>query len=228
MKKNKKENLLINLLFNIAIPVIIMTKFSKDIYLGPLWGLIIALLFPVAYALYDFIQRKNLNVISMLGFISILLTGVIGLFELNAFWIAIKEALVPLIIAVFILATKNSEKSLVPKLLLNDEMFNTELLYSTLHEKNKMQEFSHSMNTSSLYVAASFLLSSTLNFSLARIILQSPPGSSEYIEELGKMQALSFPVIALPCTIILVAVLLLLFKRIKTLTGLQFEELMKK
>ena len=55
----------------------------------------IALLFPVAYFIYDFFKRKTVNVISILGFINVLLTGGIGIFGerfgLSKNWFIIKE-----------------------------------------------------------------------------------------------------------------------------------------
>ena len=51
--EQKKNNQLTNLLVNIIIPVIILTKFSKEEYLGPLYGLLAALAPPFLYGLYD-------------------------------------------------------------------------------------------------------------------------------------------------------------------------------
>ena len=62
----------------------------------------IALLFPVAYFIYDFFKRKNVNVISILGFINVLLTGGIGIFGakfgLSKNWFIFKEGFLPLFI----------------------------------------------------------------------------------------------------------------------------------
>ena len=62
----------------------------------------IALIFPVGYFIFDFIRRKNINVVSILGFVNILLTGGIGVFGANLGlsknWFILKEGLLPLII----------------------------------------------------------------------------------------------------------------------------------
>jgi hypothetical protein len=60
---------------------------------------------------------------------------------------------------------------------------------------------------------------------LAKVILQSPPGTEAFNEELGKMTALSYPVIALPMMIILMGTLFYVFRSIKQLTNLTLEEL---
>ncbi len=44
-------------------------------------------------------------------------------------------------------------------------------------------------------------------------------------EELGKMMALSFPVISVPATLVMMAALFYLFRSIRKLTGLSLEEI---
>jgi hypothetical protein len=54
----KRENPFINIICNIVIPTVVLMKFSTDEWLGPLRGLIVALIFPVSYGVYDLITRK--------------------------------------------------------------------------------------------------------------------------------------------------------------------------
>lgn len=224
----KKEPLLLNILLNIVLPVLIMTKLNTNEYLGPMYSLIVALCFPVFYGVYDFVVRKNLNFISMIGFISILLTGVFGLFELSPMWIAVKEAAVPFAIGVFILATMNSKYPLVEKLLYNDNFIRVDEINTILKVKNKEGEFKKVMKNATYLIALSSLVSSILNFVLARIILVSEPGTEEYIAEIGRMTALGYIVIALPSAAILFTALIYLFKQISKLTGLKLEEMINK
>ena len=39
-----RENLLVNLICNIAVPTYVLTSLSKEEHLGPLWGLVLAIL----------------------------------------------------------------------------------------------------------------------------------------------------------------------------------------
>jgi hypothetical protein len=73
----------------------------------------------------------------------------------------------------------------------------------------------------------SFFFSATLNFILAKIIVQSPSGTTAFNQEIGRMTALSFPVIALPSTIILMIILFNIFNKVKKITGLTLEEIVK-
>ena len=66
-------------------------------------------------------------------------------------------------------------------------------------------------------------MSSALNYILARIILVSPPGTTEFNAELGRMTALSYPVIALPSMVVLMIAIWFVFSQIKRLTGESLE-----
>lgn len=225
--KKEKENPIANILLNIVIPSFILIKLSGDNYLGPFYGLIVALSFPIIYGIYDFVKTKNVNFISILGFASILLTGVFGLFELDPQWIAIKEASVPLIIGIVIIVSINSPYPLVKKLLYNDKIIHVDEIDKILEDKGNVQSFEILLRKSSYWLAFSFLISAILNFVLAKIILQSPPGTSGYTEEIGRMTALSFPVIAVPCTILMVFILWNLINNIKKLTNMEFDQIFK-
>ena len=91
----KEESLLLNLVCNIILPTLILTKFSGENYLGIKLAIIIALAFPLIYGLHDFITRGKLNFFSGLGVVSVSLTGGISLLEMDAIYIAIKEASIP-------------------------------------------------------------------------------------------------------------------------------------
>ena len=107
----KRENLLYNLLFNIAIPSLLLAQASKPDRLGPVVGLIVALAFPLGYGIWDFAQRKQANFISILGFANVLLTGGLGLMEADLRWFAIKEAAVPTMIGLAVWASMFTSRS---------------------------------------------------------------------------------------------------------------------
>ena len=224
-KKKKKQNPLVNILFNIVVPVVILSKFSNDNYLGPKLGLVVALAFPLAYFIWDWRREHKANFISILGFVSVLLTGIIGVFEFPSELIAYKEASVPLIICLAVLISMKTPYPLVKKLLYNEDLMNMELINSRLSEKDNTKEVDRMLVRASYMVAASFLVSTVLNFSLAKYLIHSPSGTPEFAEEMARMTALSYPVIALPSTIVLVFALFYVYNRLSKLTGLEFEQL---
>ncbi|WP_043315644.1 VC0807 family protein [Microbulbifer sp. HZ11] len=224
--KPHKESLLGNLLLNIVIPTLILTKLSGDEWLGTKWAIVVALAFPLIYGLRDLQRSGKVNFFSALGVVSILLTGGMSLLELDAKYIAIKEAAIPGLLGVLTIASLYTRWPLVRTLIYNDRILDTGKIANRLAAKNNESAFNRTLQQASWMIAGSFFLSSTLNYILAEVLLQSPPGTAAFNEELGKMTALSFPVIALPATIILMLVLVFLFRRIGKLTGLTLEEIM--
>ncbi len=102
----------------------------------------------------------------------------------------------------------------------------TKKIELSLAEQNNQELFSRAMRNASIMIASSFFLSSVLNYVLAKMLLLSEPNTEAFNAELGKMTALSFPVIAVPATIIMMATLFYVFRSITKLTGLTLEEIM--
>ena len=222
----KQESLLANLLINIIIPALILAKLSGDDWLGTKWAIVVALAFPLLYGLRDFLKTGRANFFSGLGIISILLTGGISLMELDAKYIAIKEAAIPALLGFATIVSLRTRWPLVKTFLYNDKVLDTEKIASRLAENNSVSAFEQTLKQASWMVAASFFLSSVLNYFLAMLILTSPPGTEAFNAELGKMTALSYPVIVLPSMIVLILAMVFLFRRIGKLTGLKLEEIM--
>lgn len=226
----KRENLLINLGVNILIPVLLLRK--GDTWLPALSAaqiLVLALLFPIAYFLYDLYKRKKYNFISVLGFISILLTGGIGLLHLNPIWIAVKEAGIPAIIGVAVLLSNRTRYPLVRTFLYNKELIEVEKIDRALRERGNQADFDRLLTTCTWLLAGSFLVSAVLNFVLARIIVTTDPAVNDVVfnQEIGSLAAWSWPVIVVPCMVVMCFALWKLFSGIKKLTGLELEEVFK-
>lgn len=225
--KQQQSGFFGNLIFNIAIPVLIMTYASSEEYLGPAWSVVVALAFPLSYGLIELKKTKKVNLFSVLGIVSVLLTGGISLLKLPAEYMAIKEASIPAAIGLAVLITQFTKKPLVKALILNDQLIDWEKLNKRLEEKQVVELFNSKVAVSSYIVASSFFLSSALNYGLAKWILVSEPGTTAYTEELGRMTALSYPVIVIPSMVLLVTALIYLFKQISKVTGDPVEDFMQ-
>ena len=108
-----RENPLLNLLINIVIPVVILTKFNNNNSFNPLGVFALALAFPLLYGLYDLAKKRKYNFFSLVGLISIFLTGGIGLLQLGSKWVAFKEAGVPFIVGLIILLSVKTKHPLI-------------------------------------------------------------------------------------------------------------------
>lgn len=220
-----RENLLLNLVFNIAIPALVLSKLSSPERLGAVVGLVVALAFPVGYGVWDFIQRRQTNFVSILGFVSVLLTGGLGLLQVNALWIAVKEAAVPSVIGLAVLLTLKTKRPLVHTFLYNDQVIDVPRVDAALAARGTRPGFERLLVTSSYLLAVSFLVSAILNFGLARYLLTATPGTPEFNAQLSKMLWLSWPVIVLPSMAMTLFALWRLLSGLQHLTGLGFEEL---
>ena len=116
MMPRQKENPIVNIFINIIIPVVILRNGSDWLNYVEINALkthsdsftfLIAILFPCIYFFYDLGQKKDINFISIIGFINVLLTGGIGIFGgklgLSKNWFIIKEGSLPLMIGFYTL-----------------------------------------------------------------------------------------------------------------------------
>jgi len=222
----RPNNTFLELIFNIVIPSVILMKLSGGEYLGSVYALVVALLFPLGYGLYDFIKNKSMNFISLLGFLSTLLTGGIGLFELDVQWLAIKEAAIPSVIGLVVLISGFWGKPLIAKILLNPVLFNLDLIYQTLSNHGKTDVFKAKIQWANHLLSVTFVFSATMNYLLAKWIVVSPAGTTQFNEQLGEMTMLSYPVIAIPSMVMLGAIMFYVVKSVMKLTGLKFDEIL--
>lgn len=223
-KQPPKESFLANLLLNIVIPTLILTKLSDDKFLGATWAMVVALAFPLAYGIYDFARVRKLNFFSILGIVSVLLTGGISLLHLDPKYIAIKEAAIPALLGIITLISMRTRFPLVRAFIYNDKVLKIHKVDAALDHYQTRKQFEQTLNIASLAIAGSFFISSILNYVLAKIIMVSPAGTAAFNAELGRMTALSYPVIALPMMLIMIGTLFYVFRSIRLLTHLTLEE----
>jgi len=114
---------------------------SKATWLGPKWAMVAALAFPVGYTVYDFSQRRKFSFVSAIGFLSILITGSFALMQLDVFWFAVKEAAVPGVIGLVVLASTGTRWPLVNEMLYNPQVIDVPRVDAALAERNTRPEF---------------------------------------------------------------------------------------
>lgn len=221
-----RENLLLNLACTIALPALILSKLSAPERLGPAAALVVALAFPVGYGVWDFVQRRKFNFIAGIGFASTLLTGGFGLAKLDGIWFAVKEASVPLVIALMTALSMKSRRPLLHQFVYNDQVIDVPRVDAALAAHGARPAFDRLLARVGWLVVGSFLVSAALNFALARWLLTAPAGTPEFNAQLAKMQVWSWPVIVVPSSAMMIAAMFALFRGIKRLTGLALEDVL--
>ncbi len=233
-KQVKKENTFLNLGFNLILPILLLNKGKQwfGSYLEPYFEnvavgvLLIAIAFPVVYFIYDYIKRSKYNVFSILGLISVLLTGGIGILEIPTEWFAVKEAAIPLLLGLAVLISLKTPYPLIRTLLYNPEIIDVDKVHDALVEHKSEAAFERLLVRCTWLLAGSFLLSGVLNFFLARWIVVSPSGTDAFNSEVSKMMAWSWPVIAIPSMAIMMYALMQLLGGIKKMTGLELDDVL--
>ncbi|MGE4488595.1 MAG: VC0807 family protein [Kiritimatiellales bacterium] len=225
-KTKKQENPLISILVDVVIPVVVLTVLSKEKYLGPVYGLIVALLFPIGHGSYVLIKERRTDFIAILGIVSVPLTGVFSILKLPPEWIAVKEAAIPLIIGLAIVISLKTPYPLIKKILMSKTLFNVDLLHEKLRENSNEALFEKRLVGLTWGFAASMFLSSALNYGLAKVVLQSEPGTEAFAAEVGKMTGLSYVVVMLPSMAVMILVLIALIKTLTGLTGLKLDDML--
>jgi intracellular septation protein A len=227
VKKDDKPNPLLEIGITIVLPALILTKLSSTEMLGTTRALLLALAFPLGWGLWDFYKRRKVNWMAALGIVSTMLTGAIGLLSLDAKWLAVKEAAVPGLIGLVILGSTWTRTPLIRIMVFNEALFNVTKVHGALELRGTTTAFEQRLRMGTVLLAGTFFFSAVANYVLARWVVTSPAGTSAFNEELGRLTALSYPVIAVPCMIMMMGLMYWLVRGAKALTGLDLGDMLQ-
>ncbi|MGR5129365.1 VC0807 family protein [Photobacterium swingsii] len=223
----KKSNPFLEIVFNVVVPSGILMKLSGEEHLGSVGALVIALAFPLAFGGYELVRFRKFNFISLLGFVSVLLTGGIGLLELDTKWLAVKEALIPGLIGVGVFISTFTKFPVVKKMIFNDTVLNLTEINQRLIQNGQQADFERCLMNSNYLFASTFVFSSIMNYVLATWIVTSPAGTAAFNEELGRMTLLSYPMIAIPSMIMMMGIFYFVWRQIRSMTQLEAVQIFK-
>lgn len=223
----QQDNMFINILCNIILPVLILNKASRFFpFITPSLALVIALAFPFFYGLRSYIKEEKVNWFSVIGLVGVLLTGGLALLQLKGIYFVIKEAAFPLLLALITLGSVLQKKPLM-RLMFN-AIFDKDLILLKTKEGNKEKELDYLMNETTLYFAGSFLISAILNFIVATHVFQETESLEVLNEQIAKMTWLGYIVIAAPLSIITFVIIWRFISQLKKITNLSLEDLFSK
>ena len=216
---------MLNILINVVLPVFILTQMSSEDRLGADRALLLALAIPIAYALWELARVRKVSWQPILGIVGVLMTGGFRLLELPPEWFAVKEALVPALFALAILVSAWLGRPLA-RVFLN-AFLDKDRIQAALRENNNEDEYEQRTAIATYLLAGAFTLSAILNFVLARMVVTANPGTDAFNDQLGRMTALSYPVITLPVMIVLMITIFYIFNTVGKMTGLDIEDMVK-
>ena len=231
---NQRENPFFSLLFNILIPIILLNK--GHLFLGDNAGiliLILALMFPIFYGIFDFIKNKRKNIISAFGTINVLFTGGFALYKLDGIWFAIKEAAFPLLIGVFVFISAYTKKNFFEYLIRYSHLFKWDLIEEKIKAFSSENHLQILFRKSTIMFSISFFISAILNFILALYIFSEEGtlgiSSSEkeilLNKKIADMTWLGFIVIGLPMTLFAFGIFWWFLKKLAKITQIPMEQI---
>ena len=222
-----KPHPLADLLLTLVVPSMVLEGLSKPDRLGPGWALVVASALPIGFGIWCWQQKKGLNFFSIFGLIAVILTGGLGLLNLEAKWFAAKEALFPVILGLAFPLSHRFGTPLIKELLLNPQVINHKALNRALDTEPKRVAFESLLKQASWGMLGTTFWSAAGNYALAmRLLGSKAPGSEAYVQAIGKLNWMGFIVIGIPLLGITIALLVWLLRRLSALTGLEREDLM--
>lgn len=221
-----RGNPLLEIVVTILVPAVVLMQLSRPDRLGTSGALVLALAFPVGWGLWEGLTRRKLSWLALLGVVSTLLTGGIGLLKVDPFWLAVKEAAVPALIGLAVLGSNWTRWPLIRILVFNPTLFDVARVEQALRERGTTVPFELRLRTGTLWLAGTFFFSAVMNFVLARWIVTSPAGSEAFNEELGRLTLLSYPFIAIPSMLMMMGLMWWLARGARQLTGLDLGDML--
>jgi hypothetical protein len=255
MSDNKppQEHPLANILINVIVPVLILSFLSKDPalqeklgkiahpwHIGPLKAMMLALILPLGYGAWHFLKTRKGNFFSVLGLISVLLSGGLTFYLWNpngtvkpnaGLLFGIKEALIPLVLGIAILTSHRSASPLIRVFLYNDSIFDIPKIETRVAEISAQVAYNRLLLGATQLFAASFFLSSLMNLGLAQWLFRGFDATAidaleNYNAIIARITGWGFAIIGVPILVFLFFTLRRLLKGLGTLTGFKDEELM--
>ncbi|MFM7533323.1 MAG: VC0807 family protein [Rubrivivax sp.] len=220
-------NPLLELVITVVVPAIVLMQLSSAQRLGPAGALVLALAFPIGWGLREALTRRKISPMAVLGVVSTLLTGGIGLLKVDPYWLAVKEAAVPGLIGLAVLGSNWTRWPLIRIFVFNRQIFDVERIEAALASRGTTVPFELRLRRGTLLLAGTFAFSSVMNYVLARSVVRSPAGTEAFNAELGRLTLLSYPVIALPSMVMMMALMWWLARGARELTGIALTDMLR-
>lgn len=133
--------------------------------------------------------------------------------------------MIPAILALAILISAWIGKPLARVFL--DQILDKERVHAELEKSGNLHEYERRTSVATWLLAGAFFLSAALNFVLATIVVTADGGTEAYTQQMGRMTALSFPVITIPVFIVLTGTIFYIMNTVSKLTGLEAEDVLR-
>lgn len=225
--KTQQVNPWQELIFTVLLPSLALEYLSADNRLGPFGALCASMVPPILFGLYSWHKKFTWNLFSIIGLGTVILSGILGLFEMSAFWIGIKESSISIVIALAFPVTAWFGKPLLDAIFMQPQFINVRAIQKARLEPHKDRAFKQMMLRCSWTTFIGMTLCSVGNFFYALYVLgDAVPGSEEFVKGLSKLNWMSMIVIGIPMTVIMMMVFFQFLKGAQTITQLEKDDLL--
>jgi intracellular septation protein A len=240
-----QENPFADIIINVLVPVLVLSYLSKEgdavWNIGPMWAMFVALAIPIGYGIWHYLKYRQMNVFSLVGLFSVVLTGAITIYLWSgnasvrknaALLFGIKEAVQPLVLGSLLLITHKMSKPLFNVFVYNDAIFDLPQIEAAIAERGTEPDYKRLLWKATLLFFGAFLISSVLNLGLAFYFLGDlDPLSADwkelYNKDVAKITGWGFVVIGAPILVVGGCILWYLVTGLKRLTGLDTETILE-
>jgi len=217
--------MLVKIGLNLILPSLVLMFAGSRLGWPPWVVLLVALVGPLGYGIYELVQKRKIDPVSALGVVSVLATGGIGLLQLDAGWVAVKEAAIPGVLGAVMLGSAATPYPAVRTFLFDAGVLDVPKIQARIADRGTQRDLTFILRVGTVLLSLSFFLSAALNYGLAVWIVKSPSGTEAFNAELGEMTAWSFPIITVPSLAASIGVMAWLLLGLRRVTGLGFDEL---
>ncbi len=176
---------------NIVLPVAILLGLSSEDRLGAIPALLLAIGIPAASGIIELWRKRRVDVSALMGVVSVLLTGVIGVFELSTRLYAIKEAAIPLGFAALLVASNHTRFPI--STLLADMVQRRDRVRMALTTAAQEQAYRAHLEATGRVWAVIMAISGVLKFILSSLVVTSPAGTEAFNHDLALYEIVQLP-----------------------------------
>lgn len=217
---------LLQFVINFVLPIIVLTKFSADDQLGPIYSMLVALAFPIVFELFSIYKRNRPSYLSLIAIGGIVVTGSISLLGLSEGWLALRRSIPYFALSAAIIVSIHIKRPLFPLLLtqiLDMERINTAAVKHAA--KTKLDKH---IRYTGYFAGGLFLLIGITSYWLTRSYITAATGSTDFNQEYARLRVMSVFTTTLPLFIGCIALIMYLIMKIEKLTGITLDDLPKK
>ncbi len=227
-------------MWNVLIPILALSILGKNgdkiWHVGPVAGMCIAVSLPLVYGVHHLFKTRRPNFFSILGVVSILLTGGIAIMAYKdngavdaqaPQWFALKEAAIPFVLGITIFLSHWTKTPLIRVFLYNPEFFDIPSIEKRVSEKSVESEYRKLIFSGTILLAGSFFLSMVMNYFLAIYFLNGNTASQEdFNDGVAKLTGWGFAVIGVPMLVILMVIMWRFVSGLRKITGMENDQIL--